>query len=80
MRRKVSTIMEASLFRQVRFESVKQGKQISEIIAEALKLYLDTIGHRPSRDSVVAETWGCLAMQVPQVQQILEEEDGLLDP
>lgn len=79
MRRKISTILDVSLTRQVKLEAVRQGKQISEIIAEALRRYLAASGRRSRRDSVVAETWGSLEMEKDRVRQLLEEEEALLD-
>ncbi len=78
MRQKVSTIMEPALYRRVKLESVRQGKQISEVVAAALRLYLETTGRGSQGDGVVAETWGAIEIDRNAVQSVLEEE-GLLD-
>lgn len=79
MRRKVGTVLEEALFRRARLESARQGRAISDILAEALENYLERRG-RHETSGVVADTWSVLSLDRMQVKRILGEEDGLLDP
>lgn len=79
MRRKVSTLLDETLFRRAKLESVRQGRQISEVIGEALEFYLREKGSRRSSTGVTAESWGALAMKKAKVKRIMAEEAGLLD-
>jgi len=79
MRRKVGTVLEEALFRRARLESARQGRGISDILAEALEDYLQRKG-RHETSGVVADTWSVLSLDRGQVKRILGEEDGLLEP
>ena len=60
-------------------ESARRGKQISEVLGEALEQYLASVGDRGNGGSVVQETWGSLSMSKGRVRQILDEGDSFLD-
>ena len=79
MRQKVSTLLDSALFRRIKLESVVQGRQINEIMSEALELYLRARGSAGTVSSVVADSWGALRLDVGQVRSILEDENGLFD-
>ncbi len=79
MRQKVSTLLDSALFRRIKLESVIQGRQIDEIVGEALELYLHIKGASGTASSVVADSWGALRLDAGQVKSILEDEDGLFD-
>ena len=79
MKRKVSTLLEESLFRRVKLESARRGKQISEVVGEALEEYLGEKGRREASAGFVTESWGALYLPAEAVREILEEEDGLFD-
>ena len=79
MRKKVSTLLDSALLRRVKLESVIQGRQINEIMGDALELYLREKGSAGTVSSVVANSWGALRLDASQVQSILEDEDGLFD-
>jgi stalled ribosome alternative rescue factor ArfA len=79
MRRKVSTLLDEALFRRVKLESARQGKQISEIVGEALEFYLAGKGSRQRAASVVAETWGSLPLDKDEARRVLTEEESFLD-
>jgi hypothetical protein len=79
MRQKVSTVLESSLFREVKMESARQGKQISEVVREALELYLRTKGRGMGTGDVVGESWGALQMDREDVKRLLEDEESLFD-
>ncbi|MBI3962636.1 MAG: hypothetical protein HY335_07785 [Deinococcus sp.] len=79
IRRKVSTLLDDSLFRRTRLESVRQGKQISEVIGEALELYLSEKGSPQGAGGVVTQSWGVLSLDKEKVKALLVEEDGLLE-
>ena len=79
MRRKVGTVLDEALFRRARVESARQGRTISEVLAEALEGYLERQGrHGPS--GVVADTWSVLSLERARVKKILAAEEGLLEP
>lgn len=79
MRLKVSTLIDPALYRRVKLEAVTTNRQISEIVGEALERYLDRDGRGPRGTGVVQESWGALRLPRQQVEQILEEDDGLYD-
>jgi hypothetical protein len=76
MRRKVSTIMEESVFRRAKLEAARQGRPLSAILEEALVSYFEgpRAGRAPEYRSV-AETWGAMAAPAALVREILEDED-----
>ncbi len=74
----MSTILEPALFQSAKLEAVRQRKQISEIISEALELYLKAQGAAGGSD-VVARSWAALPFGPGAVRKIMEEEDSLLD-
>jgi hypothetical protein len=78
-RRKVSTLLDEHLFRRAKLESVRQDKQVSEIIGEPLESYLAETGSRLATTGVVAETWGVLKLDRRKVDQLISEEASLLD-
>ncbi len=77
MRRKVGTVLDEALFRRARLESARQGRTISEILAEALEGYLEQEG-RHGTSGVVADTWAVLSLDRARVKEILAGETGLL--
>jgi hypothetical protein len=79
MRRKFSILLEESLLERTRGEAVRQGKQIADIINDALTAYLDAKATAIGPRGVVAENWGVLPMPARQVRELLAEEDELLD-
>ena len=79
MRRKVTISLGETLFRRVKLESVRRGKQISEIVGEALELYLREMGNRHDPVGIVARSWGVLPMDKEEVRRILTEEESFLD-
>jgi hypothetical protein len=78
-RRKVSTLLDEHLFRRAKLESVRQGKQISVLIGEALQEYLKVSASRRARSRVVEDSWGVLKLDRRRVQRLLREEEGWLD-
>ena len=79
MRRKVSTLLEENLYRRVKVESSRQGKQISALIGEALELYLKQNNISERGLNVVSESWAILKMPESRVKRILVEEGDFLD-
>ena len=71
MRRKVGTVLDEALFRRARLESARQGRAISEILAEALEGYLEQARGGMSASSVVADTWSVLSLDRARVKKIL---------
>lgn len=79
MRRKFSTLLEESLYDRTRHEAIRQGKQIADVVGDALAAYLDSKTAAFGPNGVVAESWGILALPARQVRKLLAEEDELLD-
>lgn len=77
-RRKVSTLLDDALYRRAKLEAVRQGKQVSEILGDALAAYLGARGGRTGI-GVVAETWGSIGVE-PAILTDVMEEDGWLGP
>jgi hypothetical protein len=75
MRRKVSTIMEESVFRRAKLEAARQGRPLAAILEEALRRYFDQPSTRPPGYKTVDECWGILSLPAEVVRQIMEEED-----
>ena len=79
MRRKVSTLLEESLFRRAKLESVRQGKQISQILGDALEDYLDQKNPSSGGLNIVDETWGALKIDKKRLLRLMTEEADFLD-
>jgi hypothetical protein len=79
MRRKFSTLLDESLYDRTRQEAIRQGKQIADIVCDALAVYLDSKAAAFGPEGVVAESWGVLALPAAQVRKLLEDEDELFD-
>lgn len=75
MKRKVSTVMEESLFRRAKLEAARQGRPLAAILEEALTRYFDQPSSRPPGYKTVDECWGALCAPAELVRQIMEEED-----
>ena len=77
MRKKVSTLLDDGLYRRAKLEAAVRGKQISEILGEALEQYLDE-RVAPGRGLGVAEeTWGSVTLPREQLEEIMADEDWL---
>jgi hypothetical protein len=79
MRKKVSTLLEQNLYLGAKLEAARQGRQISEIIGEALTEYLRGRNVALGAGGAVASSWGALKADPSTVRAVLEEEDGLFD-
>ncbi|HZF12098.1 MAG TPA: hypothetical protein VFE33_25200 [Thermoanaerobaculia bacterium] len=79
MRRKFSTLLEESLVDRTRSEAIRQGKQIADVVGDALASYLDGKAAAFGPQGVVAKSWGVLPMPAQQVRELLAQEDELLD-
>ena len=75
MRRKVSTIMEESLFRRAKLEAARQGRPLAAIVEDALRRYFEKPPTRPPGYKTVEETWGALSLPAEVVRQIMEDEE-----
>ncbi len=76
MRRKVSTIMEDSLFRRAKLEAARRGRPLAAVLEEALQRYFDSPPSRPAGYRSVDEVWGALApMPAEVLRRIMEEEE-----
>jgi hypothetical protein len=75
MRRKVSTIMDESLFRRAKLESARQGRPMSALLEEALERYFSGPKAAEPRHQSVAESWGAMALPADVVREIMEEDN-----
>ena len=78
-RRKVSTLLDEHLFRRAKLESIRQRRQVSEILGEALERYLTEKSGRLATTGVVAESWGVLKSTPAKIRRLLTDEGGLFD-
>lgn len=76
MRKKVSTLLDPVLFRRAKLEAARQGKQISEIVGEALEVYLRREDRQLAR---VDESWAVLPADPDQLKKVMEEEIDFLE-
>jgi hypothetical protein len=79
MKQKFSTIIEVGLLRKLRLESVKQGKQINELVSEALEYYLRRPKTPAERPGVVASTWDSMPVDRKTLRKLMQEEESLFD-
>ena len=79
-RRKVSTVLDEQLFRRTKLEAARRGMQISDVIGEALAVYLAEAGAPEGGGGMVARSWGALALDCKRVREVIEEGGALLDP
>lgn len=77
MKQKFSTLLEDDLYRQTKIEAARSGRAISEVVSEALTLYLVPRQGSTSSDPV-ADSWGSLRIGREQLRRLMEEE-GLLE-
>lgn len=78
-RRKVSTLLDDQLFRRAKLEAVRQGRQVSEILGDALERYLASSASDRVAAGVAAGSWGALKLDRRRVAAILRDEDELFD-
>jgi hypothetical protein len=75
MRKKVSTIMDASLFHRAKVEAARQGKPLAAVIEEALEAYFANAGVPQRMHMTVAESAGAMAIPAGVLREIMEEDD-----
>ena len=68
--------MDEGLFRRAKLESVRQGKQFSEVVGEAVEAYLKESG-RGMTAGAVEQTWATLPAKKGRLKRILSDEEGL---
>jgi hypothetical protein len=80
VKKKVSTVMEESLFRRAKIEAVRQRRPLALILEDALLAYLSAPSGRAIRSgSRVDASYGVIDLPADVVREIMEEEDGWLD-
>jgi hypothetical protein len=79
MRKKVSTLLDEALFRRAKLESVRQRKQFSEIVGEALESYLSRAGSASTSSGVVSGSFGSIRLAKRSVKRIVMNEASILD-
>lgn len=77
MRKKVSTLLEEGLYRRAKLEAALRGKQVSEILGEALEKYLDEETGAGRSLGVVEETWGSVTVRREVLEAIMADEDWI---
>lgn len=77
-RQKISTLLDEHLFRRAKLEAVRSGRQLSQVLGQALEQYLAKAPDRPST-GVAAGSWGVLKLDPGRVTRLLRDEGGLLD-
>lgn len=78
-RRKVSTLLDEHLFRRAKLQAVRQNKQISQVLGEALERHLAGEGKPRDAAGVVARTWNTLPANRRLIRRALADEDSLFD-
>lgn len=79
MRQKISTVVDATLYRRAKLEAARSGVQIADVIEAALREHLGPAGPEEANESVVAATWGSFSVPRRIVDEVLREEEGLFD-
>jgi hypothetical protein len=80
MKKKVSTVMEESLFQRAKIEAARQRRPLAMILEDALIAYLSSPTPKPPQGgSRVEASWGAIDLPPDVIRQIMEEEDGWLD-
>lgn len=79
MRRKVSTILDESLFIRAKVEAARQGRPWSALLEEALSRYLEQPGAGSTDRQTVAATWGAFPVTPDILREVMDDEDGWLD-
>jgi hypothetical protein len=79
MEQKVSAVLDESLFRRAKKESLRQGKPLSSLLGEALEFYLDEKSGSSSGEGSVARSWAALKVERGMLEHLLEHEDDFLD-
>jgi hypothetical protein len=79
MRRKLSTLLDEGLYDRTRHEALRQGRQMADVVCDALAAYLDSKPVALEAKGVVTESWGTFALPAWQVHELLSEEEELLD-
>jgi hypothetical protein len=75
MRKKVSTIMDASLFHRAKVEAARQGVPLAAVIEEALKRHLAGPEAMERTHMTVAESWGAMAVPPEVLREIMESDE-----
>ena len=73
----MSTLLDEALYRRAKIESALQGKQVSEVMGEALEHYLNDKGRTPGGVGAVDRSWGALQIPSGRLREIMEEDDWL---
>ena len=80
MKKKVSTVMEESLFQRAKIEAARQRRPLAIILEDALTAYLSSPTAKPLQGgSSVEASWGVIDLPPDVFREIMEEEDGWLD-
>ena len=79
MEHKVSAVLDETLVRRAKIESIRQGKPFGSLLGEALEFYLDEKGNTSQREGIAAASWAILKLDAGTLKDLLEIEDGFLD-
>ena len=75
MKKKVSTVMDASLFQRAKLEAARQGRPLSGVLDEALERYLAGPKAVAGKGSTVDELWGAMAVPADVLREIMDADD-----
>jgi hypothetical protein len=75
MKKKVSTIMDPSLFQRAKLEAARQGTSLSAVLEAALEAYFANPDSPQRRHLTVGESWGAMALPADVVREIMEQGD-----
>jgi hypothetical protein len=75
VKKKVSTILEASLFRRAKLEAARQGRPLSALLEAALERYLAAPNATEAEHLTVDEVWGAMAVPPDALREIMEGDD-----
>lgn len=71
MRKKVASTIDEQLYEEAKAHARREGRNLNELIEDALRAYLD---RSEPRRSVVDETFGVFRLPMNVVRQIAEED------
>jgi hypothetical protein len=75
VKKKVSTVMEESLFRRAKIEAARQGRPMSVILEDALERYFASPKAVERTHMTVAESWGAMAVPPEVLREIMESDE-----
>jgi hypothetical protein len=75
MKKKVSTVMEESLFQCAKIEAARQRRPMSAILEDALERYFASAKTVERVHMTVAESWGAMAVPREVLREIMGSDE-----